>query len=82
VSGPGYFCSRSAFALFRYAFRSLSSATTVSMVTLETPLSKSSRLHALPSRRHNSFAFSIGSPAPNYCVAANSRVCSRIKRPR
>jgi hypothetical protein len=74
LRGPG-FCSASAFAIFRYALRSLSSATTVSMVTPATPFSKSSRLHALPSRRHNSFAIFSASPV-------NSRLCSRIKLPR
>ena len=45
------------FARFRYSRRFFSSATTVSMVTPGTPFSKSFRLQALPSWRHNSLAF-------------------------
>jgi hypothetical protein len=54
----GSFCFKNAFARFRYFVRSLSSATTVSIVTPETPFLRSSRFQAFPSQRHSSLAFS------------------------
>jgi hypothetical protein len=45
------------FARFRYSRRFFSSATTVSMVTPDTPFSKSFRHQALPSRWHSCLAF-------------------------
>jgi hypothetical protein len=54
----GSFCFKNAFARFRYFVRSLSSATTASIVTPETPFLKSSRFQALPSQRQSSLALS------------------------
>ena len=47
------FCSRKAFALFKYSVRELALATTVNMVTPDF-LAKSCKLHALPSGGTNS----------------------------